>query len=169
MYLSVEDTILVVCTHGARHAWARLGGICDVAELLNHDRSISWGRLVRSALQHNVERMLYLGLALARKFVGANIPEAILREIGADPTTMQLTDDVTSKILSADSEELGAVSFTRFLLRLRCGFADRTLYLMNFLFSPSLHDWDWVRIPHRLAFLYVFLRPLRFVFGKNGH
>ena len=112
--------------------------------------------------------MLYLGLALAKRFYGTQIPEAILGQIEADPTTMQLMDIVASKILSADPKQLGAESFTRFLIRLRCGFVDRTLYLMNFLFSPSLHDREWVRIPHSLAFLYVFLRPLRLVFVRRN-
>src|SRR5207244_11975507 len=32
--LSAEHLLLVLCAHGAKHCWERLGWICDVAELL---------------------------------------------------------------------------------------------------------------------------------------
>ena len=166
--LSLEDNLLVVCTHGSRHAWAGLGAICDVAELLDNDSPISWDRLVKTARQHNVERMLYLGLELAKKFFDAQIPEGVFRQIEADPTTKRLVADVYNNFLLSEHEVLGAIQYSRFQLDLRRELLDRAGYLMNSLFRPSLNDWERVRFPHQLSFLYIILRPLRLLFGKFG-
>jgi hypothetical protein len=37
--LSPEDTLLILCAHGAKHLWERLGWICDVAELVHNHKA----------------------------------------------------------------------------------------------------------------------------------
>lgn len=44
--LSVEDTLLVLCVHGAKHGWNRLMWVCDIAELLRANSHIDWTWLI---------------------------------------------------------------------------------------------------------------------------
>src|SRR5437867_3029022 len=32
--LALDDVLLVLCAHGAKHSWSRLGWLCDIARLL---------------------------------------------------------------------------------------------------------------------------------------
>jgi len=69
-----EDTLLLLCMHGAKHCWSRLAWICDLAELIGSRSNMDWDALVDRAAACGAERMLYLGLNLASDFLGAQLP-----------------------------------------------------------------------------------------------
>src|SRR5450759_2586302 len=44
--LPLENMLLVLCAHGAKHCWARLGWICDIAALLSrHAERLDWSQI----------------------------------------------------------------------------------------------------------------------------
>ena len=43
--LAPEDLLLILCVHGAKHYWSKLGWICDVAELLRVHPGLKWTAL----------------------------------------------------------------------------------------------------------------------------
>ena len=47
--LSVEDELVLICIHGAKHLWERLMWIADVAALVSRQTGIDWGRATASA------------------------------------------------------------------------------------------------------------------------
>ncbi len=42
--LAPEETLILLCMHGARHSWARLAWICDIAELVAAHPQMRWPR-----------------------------------------------------------------------------------------------------------------------------
>ena len=72
--LAPEDLLLVLCVHGAKHCWERLGWICDVAALLGTHPDIDGHALAVRAKDAGCGRVLWLGLALARDLLGVNPP-----------------------------------------------------------------------------------------------
>src|SRR5262249_12933710 len=64
--LAPEDLLLFLCVHGAKHLWARLVWVCDIAELIRTHPALDWVRVARQARRLRGERMLLLGLCLAR-------------------------------------------------------------------------------------------------------
>jgi len=40
--LSVEDELVLICIHGAKHFWERLMWIADVAALISAQTAINW-------------------------------------------------------------------------------------------------------------------------------
>ncbi|HST21441.1 MAG TPA: nucleotidyltransferase family protein, partial [Blastocatellia bacterium] len=77
--LSPEDTLLVLCIHGSKHLWARLGWICDVARLIEHEKDFNWQLASERAAALGSRRMFLLGLFLANNLLGAPLPEDVLR------------------------------------------------------------------------------------------
>jgi hypothetical protein len=93
--LSFEDSLLLLCVHGAKHRWEQLSWICDIAELINiYQQRIDWERLIEDARTSGGERMLLLGLFLARDLLNIALPERILRKIHDDPQIEFLANQV---------------------------------------------------------------------------
>ncbi len=60
--LAVEDELVLICIHGAKHLWERLMWIADVAALVSRQAGIDWERVADSAQAVGAERMLHTGL-----------------------------------------------------------------------------------------------------------
>lgn len=83
--ISLEDALLILCVHGAKHRWEQLRWICDIAELINtHQQRIDWERLMEQARMQGGERMLLLGLYLAQHLLGVRLPEDLMKQIESD-------------------------------------------------------------------------------------
>jgi len=71
--MSKEGTFLYLAVHGAHHLFFRLFWLRDLAEALNRwELDHAW--ILQSARQMGIERMLGVGLRLARSFYGNSIP-----------------------------------------------------------------------------------------------
>src|SRR5713101_5903756 len=57
--LSVEDELVLICIHGAKHFWERLMWIADVAALVSRQSGIDWERVADLARAVGAERMLH--------------------------------------------------------------------------------------------------------------
>src|SRR5437016_13960397 len=57
--LSVEDELVLISIHGAKHFWERLMWIADVAALVSRQTGMDWQRVLDSAQAGGAERMLY--------------------------------------------------------------------------------------------------------------
>jgi Uncharacterised nucleotidyltransferase len=72
--LSVEDQLVLICIHGAKHLWERLGWIADVAALVSRQTGIDWARARASAKAVRAEHLLHTGLRLAADVLHAHLP-----------------------------------------------------------------------------------------------
>src|SRR5262249_16760086 len=85
-----EDTLLILCAHGANHCWERLAWICDIAELLRANPRLDWQQVLAQARATGSERMLLLGLWLAHDLLGAALPPALVEQARSDRALQQL-------------------------------------------------------------------------------
>jgi Uncharacterised nucleotidyltransferase len=72
--LCLEDLILVLCIHGARHCWDRLKWVADITAILSSSAPVNWLLVFRRAEDAGCRRMLLLGLILARDIANAPLP-----------------------------------------------------------------------------------------------
>ena len=77
--LSVEDQLVLICIHGAKHLWERLIWIADVAALVTRQTGIDWARARASARAVRADHMLHTGLLLAADLLHAPSPRRHLR------------------------------------------------------------------------------------------
>ena len=75
--LSVEDELVLICIHGAKHLWERLMWIADVAALVTRQTGINWERATASARAVRANHMLHTGLLLAADLLHARLPEDV--------------------------------------------------------------------------------------------
>ena len=63
--LSVQDELILISIHAAKHFWTRLMWVADVAALVSR-QNVDWDRAIAAAREVNAERMLRISLIVSR-------------------------------------------------------------------------------------------------------
>jgi hypothetical protein len=171
-----EDLLVILCLHGAKDGWRRLQIICDIAEAIYVYQAIDWGRVMEQARVLGSQRVLFLGLSLARDLLGTSLPEAVVHRIQADPVVQSLASKVCGWLFSEVDTLPGTIDVPDFyLIRMRERLRDRVSYFLYYLrrflrpgmMIPNARDRALLPLPAWLAFLYYALRPIRLI-GDHG-
>jgi hypothetical protein len=170
--LSVEDELVLICIHGAKHFWERLMWIADVAALVSRQTDIDWERVADSARAVGAERMLRTGLRLASDLLRAPLPDKVQAAVQADLIASRLALQVSKWLPAAGSAPPGIFQRAAFRLRMRGGFISAPVYLLRLSFSPTEEDWmDGAGAEvRRHSFLNAVRRPFRLArkHGRGG-
>jgi len=130
-----EDTLIILCVHGASHRWSPLKWICDIAELVAGDMPIAWDIALKRARAQGVERMVLLGVLLAKLLFEARLPPVVVSAIERDKCVSDLALDLIIYALNRarhpdnrlhDPDILWRV---KYLLRLRERHRDKLTFL----------------------------------------
>ena len=169
--LSVEDELVLICIHGAKHFWERLMWIADVAALVSRQTGIDWARAADSAKTVGAERMLHTGLRLAADLLRTQLPSEVLAMVQADRMAGQLLARQICKWLPAAGYVPPAL-FERaaFRLRMRGGLFSAPAYLLRLSLSPTEDDWAGSGQEKNPTFLDAVRRPFRLAkkYGRAG-
>jgi len=90
MTFSAEDLLEILCVQVMKDCWERtqqlehLSKVCDIAEHLRAHPQLEWARVLRSARQQGLERIVHCALILARELLGAELPPDVVRRAEAD-------------------------------------------------------------------------------------
>jgi hypothetical protein len=167
---SPEDLLLILCVHGAKHAWGRLQWICDVAALVRAHPRLDWHGVMEQAGRLGSARMLLLGLRLAHDLLGAVLPVRMMEGTQADPSVPRLASRVREHLLSERGIPLHTAGWPVFHLRVRERGRDRVPYLLfclghyaSAVVTPNARDVALLPLPAALSCVYYLLRPIRVV------
>jgi len=158
--LSAEDLLLTLCLHAAKHAWIRLCWLRDIAGVVS-TQSIDWEPVGRRADDLGIRRIVGVGLALAQRLLGANLPQGILEAFRADSQAESLCAEIIAHIPSAEEYRTESPEYFRLMLRLRERTRDRLRFAARLAFTPSVGEWQSVRLPAALFPLYRVVRLFR--------
>ncbi len=161
--LSVEDELVLICIHGAKHFWERLMWIADVAALVSRQSGIDWECVADSARAVGAERMLHTGLRLASNLLQVQLPDKVQARVQPDVAAARLAEQACKWLPAAGYAPPGLFERAAFRLRMRGGFISGPLYLLRLSLSPTEEDWmadpegkghgllEAIRRPFRLA------------------
>lgn len=162
--LACEDLLILLCVHGAKHAWINLEGIVAIAELIRRHPEIDWAVVLGRAEETGAARMVRLGVILAVEVLGAPAPEHIVEFARADTEAVDLAAKVMEDIFQdvpdrADDSEY--LRLLRFHLATRDGWKDQVRFGARLLMTPTERDWGVTTLPGHLSPLYSVIRPFR--------
>ena len=168
--LSVEDELVLICIHGAKHFWERLMWIADVAALVSRQSTIDWERVTELTHAVGAECMLHTGLRLAVDLLHTPLPNKISAGVRADIAAAGLVDGILSWLPAAGYQPPGLFKRATFRLRMRGGLISAPVYLLRLLLSPTEEDWQEGSEESHHRFLDVIRRPFRLArrYGRSN-
>jgi hypothetical protein len=169
--LSVEDELLLNCIHGGKHFWERLMWVADIALVVARTRELSWENLFRGAQEVGAERMLCVGLQLARRLLGANLPHAIQERISRDQEVQPLCAQIIDWLPMAGLAPPSLRERALFRIRMAGGGLAGAAYLSRLSLAPTEEDWVEGE-EHKRSWVWdAVRRPFRLFrkYGKKGH
>jgi hypothetical protein len=168
--LSVEDELVLICIHGAKHFWERLMWIADVAALVSRQTGIDWERVADSARALGADRMLRAGLRLASDLLKTKLPGKVQVAVQADVVAARLAKQCCQWLPAAGNAPPSLFVRAAFRLRMRGGLLAAPAYLLRLSFSPTEEDWKDDGEGSRRKFLDVVRRPFRLArkYGRDS-
>lgn len=191
---AVEDLLLLLCAHGAKHAWCRLCLVSDLDGLIRVRPGLDWDAVLSRAAAIHGRRLLAVGLVLAQGLLGTPLPEEVAGWIGRDPRALELALEVREG-MRRDPGALAAAELAdrgAFFIRARERLTDRMAIGVRLHHTPpgvdraalplaarayisvarallpKDRDRDVVRLPGAVSGLYYLIRPVRLLGKYTG-
>jgi hypothetical protein len=152
--------VVLLCAHGTKHAWSRMGWVVDLAMLLESGEERDWFAALRLARRCGAARMLRVALVLAEELCDLSVPDDIATDIESDAAVVPwVVDDVLGRIRAGSMSEPFGRRLVAFHLRCRERWRDRLRYLFLLAVLPGYSDWKDDDLPH--YWMYYVRRPFR--------
>jgi putative nucleotidyltransferase-like protein len=159
--LSVEDELVMVCVHNAKHFWERLMWTADAAALKERQEKLDWGRALSTARELGAERMLVLGLLLAEQVLRVKVPEEMEKAVRSDRGAERLAVEIIERLPSAGGASRGLAGRALFRMRMRGGLFRGGAYVLRLTLSPTEEDWGKKSGKKRGKIIEALQRPMR--------
>ena len=156
--LGTEDLLLVLCVHAAKHEWAQLGMLRDIATLAR--LGLDWSSIESEARRLGIIRILAVSLALADSLFHTPFPEFQWLRLD-EPRVRGMAAAIQDKIIAGVEDETESLRYFRAMMRLRERWQDRLRLAWRLTVTPSVGEWQAVRIPDSLFPLYRAVRAIR--------
>jgi hypothetical protein len=143
--LSLPHLFVFLCAHGAKHEWAELKWICDVAHLANRVSSGDAKMILDVALRTNSRRLLALGLRVAHDLLDADISAFSSSPLGTHAVLDRLTSIVRAGFIPGPSRS--AILRSDFLSR-----RDPRFGPLVFWMRSRERLWDRLRVVSTLLY-----------------
>jgi hypothetical protein len=72
-----EDHLVYLCVHAAKHAFDSLLYLCDLSRLIRVSSDLDWDTVVHRARSTGTARRVGVGLLLAQRMLGLQLPEGV--------------------------------------------------------------------------------------------
>jgi hypothetical protein len=158
--LAREDLLLALAAHAAKHMWARLIWLRDIAGLV-HDHQFDFDWIDRHVTELGIERILALSLLLANRLLAANLAARWHSRWHDDRELSALCDDVEQRLPTAEEYNTESLHYFRWMMRLRERPRDRWKLVSRLALTPGMGEWSLVKLPPPLFPLYRLIRAFR--------
>ena len=167
-----EEQFLLLAAHGARHGWNHLKWVCDIDRLVRKRTDVELYAVLKRAQQLGCRRRVLLALAIAAELLGTPLPVLVQRELEATRLLRRLMSEVRGTITSPpqdglpEAPDIAEDRRLSFAIRCRERAWDRLLLALDHYsssVSPNSRDFEFVKLPSALRWLYWFVRPVRLV------
>ena len=159
--LGPEAHFLVLAVHGAKHAWAGLGWVTDLAWLI--DAGFDWSAAEALAAKADCLRVFRLAAVLARQVFGAPIPDGLAQAAARDRGLSRLAARVQARWTKSPAMPVSSSELLSFVATLDPRPLVLARHLLGLATHPTEGDWRAFRLPENRFALYAPGRLGRFV------
>src|SRR5258708_510829 len=156
--LGREDLMLVLSVHAAKHEWAQLGMVRDIATLASFE--LDWHRIEAEARRLGIARILAVSLSLAGSLFSLDLA-ALATLLAGSCNVKEIAAAIQRNTMAGVEPETESLRYFRAMMRLRERWQDRVRLAWRLAVTPSVGEWQIVQIPDSLFPLYFGVRALR--------
>ncbi len=153
---------LYLCRHGSLHLWFRLFWLWDVAYIFQHISEDESKKLLALARQFHLEKALSQSLYLSQQIFGVIIPSSFN---GLKPFPYFISA-AQKRILWNNRTDTWGKMRRDFLYRMRLQSDWHYWWAIVALRMNNPRDWQTIRLPESLFFLYYFIKPVSLLVRK---
>ena len=147
---SIEDTLVMLCVHGAKHFWERLGWVLDIAKLsLGPGSGLGVGGADRRQ-KWNPRECFCWGFIL-RKICLAPAARSVAGGNFQDRRCKSWRKKFTAQYADISDPDAGVLPRAVFRIQLRDGIGQGLRHTMRLAMSPTESDRQTVRLPRWLS------------------
>jgi hypothetical protein len=161
--LSDEANIVIVFTHhGIREEWSTLKSLFDFERLLNNNR-LNWDEISKIVDKHNVSLSFLAGIQMCSKLFDMEINQTLNKRLNINNE-----NHANSLLYKLENIKYKNSFLEKHIstLRYRLTF-DRRLKTLYFHLLPAIYpsksDFNFIKIPRKLFYMYFFIRPARLI------
>lgn len=156
--LGREDLMLVLCVHAAKHEWAQLGMLRDIGTLAH--LGLDWDWIEAEARRLGIARILAVSRSLLSGLCSSDLP--VLPRVQPERSSArEIAAAIQHKIVVGVEGDPESVGYFRAMIRLRERWEDRVRLAWRLAATPSVGEWQSVRIRDSLFPLYRVVRAIR--------
>jgi len=141
--LSDQAMLLYLCVHGAKHRWAQLSWVADLAALMTA-RQYRWDALLDWSARLGATRRTRLGMALAAELLSISGAQAGGIALPADKAVRKLCQRVWQGMATGSSRAASRFESVRFVFLTGDRVSESLRTTLSFLFVPTLLDCQWL-------------------------
>src|SRR5712672_1015154 len=160
LVFSLEDELVLICVHGAKHFWERLMWVADVAALISR-QPLDWDRALAVANEVGAQRILHLGLRLAADLLDAELPAHLKAPVQSDRTVAKLAAQIESRLMHPELHDIGILQRAAFRVQMRGGLVPGLAYLLRLSLTPTEEDWSAEEEGNNSSLMDAISRPVR--------
>jgi len=159
--LSYEHYLLYLAVHGSVHKWARLTWLRDFSSLLEQTNAQQQKEVYRLAGRLQLTKPLNQAFLLASAMFDVAVDESLIKKADFRKSIFYKTP-LKSMTKASSSLNLEKIPLLFYKWHIR----NSRTYRFSLLFRLRTHftDWEMVKLPDNLFFLYYLLRPFLLVF-----
>ena len=144
--LSKEDLLLILCMQLFKDYWdwmgqQKLAQICDIAELIRIHEKMDWEGVMKQAKTLGIQRILFLGLLLAKDLLGTALPDQVLQKVQSDAVVQAIAVRLRLFFFCKVNGLPQPLKRFLFYIKARERLQDRVWYFLTYI-APSQEDLD---------------------------
>ena len=145
----LDDLLVILISHGAKHTWNRLELVCSLGALLHRNPDFDWDRLEATMRRVGASRMMLLAAHLAVEHLAAPVPPALAARAKADPVLVALAGECAMRWTVPPTPQ-PLLSTLRRHLQMRERLRDRVRHCFWLMVTPTPQDWLARPLPRHL-------------------
>jgi hypothetical protein len=158
--LGDEDQLLVLCVHAAKHQWAQIAMLRDIAVLAR--RQLDWQWVEAEAERLGIFRILAICLWLSRSLFQCELPgvaQTVADSIHAHAKGP--ASAIQARLIGGAELNPESFPYFRAMMAVRERWQDSVRFAYRLAVTPSVSEWQTIRLPDSLFGLYRGIRLLR--------
>jgi len=144
-----DDMLLVLCVHAAKHEWAELGMLRDIATLANFN--LDWDWIIAKARRLGILKILQVSLLAVSDLFHASLQTQLP---SATRGAAELASAIVARLQHNYEPDTESTRYFRAQLQTRERWRDRARFIWRLITTPSVQEWQAVQIPDPYFVLY---------------